>query len=501
VAKSYIKLADGVRRILSRHYINPYNVRIIVGKGHVRVIGNLERAESKAYMPIDQDTISKLKHEIRHLGGVKSVAISSSHVEKTKDEEGQESGAQTALDRKEAQKKAMADALKAAMARKRQEAQPAKDREKQGVSAAKLEVAVEQELTPGFKINLDEEDDAEEPPAEEKPAEPEKEIAVDVVQYKAYPTLTERTWNWGPDLADEVLGENDWERFKAAHLFWNVDQPGHEEENSPKTKDVYHLPHHVVRAGSLKTHWPGIVFAVAALLGEGHVTKMPRLKLREAYNHLSRHYKEQFGKYAPELIETAPPGKVYAQCTPDELEVQPWDYSEFKQYHESQGINMWWLTLEAWEAAVSGTERYGSRKKKKQEEEAKKSGRLFKKLSTRFKSAMGKKEKTSLSEPVGRLAGAIADTALNLEKTGIDRRQSEKLFNLAGALRTFVEKYSHANKFDISASHADLLNSIDKEFARVFEHIAPTRYTEEDLTALLATVDEMTLLAQRFKEE
>jgi hypothetical protein len=226
---------------------------------------------------------------------------------------------------------------------------------------------------------------------------------------------------------------------------------------------------------------------------------MPHLKLREAYEHLARHYREQFGKHPPELLESAPPEKKFAECAPDELVVQPWDYSEFKQYHEVQGVNMWWLTLEAWEAAVSGVERYGFRREKEAQAEAKKSRRLFRKLSARFKSAIGREEKTSLSAPVRNLAEAVADAALSLEKTKPNKQQAEKLLALAGALRTFVERYAHAGKLDIEGARVEIFGGISKALGRVFEHIAPARYSREDMVALLAAADEMTLLAKRYE--
>jgi hypothetical protein len=71
-----IRIANNVRQILGRHYIRTQGVRVMVGRGAVRIIGHLERAEAKANMPIDDDYIQKLKHEIHRVKGVKTVAIS-----------------------------------------------------------------------------------------------------------------------------------------------------------------------------------------------------------------------------------------------------------------------------------------------------------------------------------------------------------------------------------------------------------------------------------------
>jgi hypothetical protein len=71
-----IKIANSVRQILGRHYIKTSGVRIMVGRGGVRVIGKLERTEAKAFMAIDEDYVHKLKNEIRRVKGVKTVAFS-----------------------------------------------------------------------------------------------------------------------------------------------------------------------------------------------------------------------------------------------------------------------------------------------------------------------------------------------------------------------------------------------------------------------------------------
>lgn len=68
-----IKTANHVRQILSRHYIKPRLVKIMVGRGTVRIIGRLERTEARADAPIDEDYIHKLKNEIRRIPGVRTV--------------------------------------------------------------------------------------------------------------------------------------------------------------------------------------------------------------------------------------------------------------------------------------------------------------------------------------------------------------------------------------------------------------------------------------------
>jgi hypothetical protein len=77
-----IRIANNVRQILGRHYIKARAVRIIVGRGAVRILGKLERTEAKTEMPIDKDYVNKLKREILRVQGVKIVAITIPEEEK-----------------------------------------------------------------------------------------------------------------------------------------------------------------------------------------------------------------------------------------------------------------------------------------------------------------------------------------------------------------------------------------------------------------------------------
>ena len=71
-----IRIQNNVRQILGRHYIKPGGVRVMVGRGAVRIIGRLERTEAKMDLLVDENYIQKLKKEIRRVKGVKTVAIS-----------------------------------------------------------------------------------------------------------------------------------------------------------------------------------------------------------------------------------------------------------------------------------------------------------------------------------------------------------------------------------------------------------------------------------------
>jgi len=83
-----IRIANNVRQILGRHYIKPRNVRVMVGRGAVRIIGKLERTEAKADQPIDEAYVQKRKKEIRRIRGVKTVAISIPEEDENTEDEG-----------------------------------------------------------------------------------------------------------------------------------------------------------------------------------------------------------------------------------------------------------------------------------------------------------------------------------------------------------------------------------------------------------------------------
>ena len=85
MASEDIRIANNVRQILGRHYIKPGGVRVMVGRGSVRIIGKLARSEAKSDQPIDENYIQKLKKEIRRVQGVKNVAIATPLEEKAEE--------------------------------------------------------------------------------------------------------------------------------------------------------------------------------------------------------------------------------------------------------------------------------------------------------------------------------------------------------------------------------------------------------------------------------
>ena len=90
-----IRIANNVRQVLGRHYIKTQGVRIMVGRGSVRIIGRLERTEAKADQPVDSDYLNKLKREIRRIKGVKGIAISFPKEESKEDEKDKEKEKET----------------------------------------------------------------------------------------------------------------------------------------------------------------------------------------------------------------------------------------------------------------------------------------------------------------------------------------------------------------------------------------------------------------------
>ena len=527
---SDIKLADQVRRIIGRHYIKPRGLRILVGRGSVRILGELERTGAKAYQAIDEDTIHRLKSEIKHLKGVKTVAIEYSGETNTDSHKAEEAATEhKAAEKapeaekkpratKEDRKKAFAEALRKAMEAKKnkilganaekedsgkEEQKPPAEEEKAEPEPGEPENVEDTGEKPEYTIPLEEEEMPEvaaaaEPETDESATEeaaPASVAEVKVIRYRKYQGTTESSWAWTAETAYNVLGEYDWERFKEAHCFFRLDLPGHEDEIPPATVEAYALPHHVLKGGSLKTHWPGIVFAMAALLGEESGINIPRIQKRDVYDHLSRHYKDEFNKFPPELIEMAPEGKNFSECEPDELVEEPWGYADFKDYHEKQGINMWWLTLEAWKSALSADIYFGFDEPHAEEPQQRRSSRILRRISKAFRGGRGRGE-IRLSPPIEKLLETVDETEIRLGQTAADQRAAEKLTALAGALRTFTERYAHASKHNIGDSHIDLLGGLDRALGKVFEHIASLRYSREDLEALIGVVDRLTLLSK-----
>ena len=120
----------------------------------------------------------------------------------------------------------------------------------------------------------------------------EDEVDKAVVPYKEFPLADPgASWSFSADDGNALLGpsQNNWARFKSVHT--TLDGSG-----TPKEKGSYHLPHHKVMDGSIKTVWKGVSAAGAAIMGARGGYKGGDVDGAKA--HLAKHYK-QFDKVPP----------------------------------------------------------------------------------------------------------------------------------------------------------------------------------------------------------
>ena len=137
-----------------------------------------------------------------------------------------------------------------------------------------------------------------------------------VVRFKSFPLVEEDNWGWTTKEQNEILGEDgNWHLYRDAHTWYDPDAGS---GNPPQAKVAYKLPHHVIRDDGLSTHWPGVAFAMAALLGARGGVDVPEGDRQRIWNHLAGHYAE-FDKEAPEL--------------------KSWEPEEFVKFHNEQGID------------------------------------------------------------------------------------------------------------------------------------------------------------------
>lgn len=73
-------------------------------------------------------------------------------------------------------------------------------------------------------------------------------------------------WGWSTEASNEVLGDDDWERFAMAHLLVDMSQAD-EGEEWPTNKGAYKLPVAKMVGGELEYVWNGAAAANAALSG------------------------------------------------------------------------------------------------------------------------------------------------------------------------------------------------------------------------------------------
>lgn len=126
--------------------------------------------------------------------------------------------------------------------------------------------------------------------------ESEKSEHKAVIPYKSYPT-DDRPWDGPAEIAAAEVSD------LRIMCTW------YDSENAD-VKSAYKLPHH--RADGYSISWQGLTAAMGALLGARGGVQVPSGDRRGIYNHLARHYRDDFDRDPPEFrsvdsseIETA----------------------------------------------------------------------------------------------------------------------------------------------------------------------------------------------------
>lgn len=108
-----------------------------------------------------------------------------------------------------------------------------------------------------------------------------------VVPYKSYPTEPESaTWDGPAEIA--AASPEDLKIMSTWYDALNADAKG-----------SYKLPHH--RASDKHLIWRGVTAAMGALLGARGGVQIPANDKKGVYNHLARHYRDDFDKEPPEF--------------------------------------------------------------------------------------------------------------------------------------------------------------------------------------------------------
>lgn len=108
-----------------------------------------------------------------------------------------------------------------------------------------------------------------------------------VIPFAATSTAPEATaWSWDADVQNNVLGDDDWDRYKQAHTWW---------DGETGAKSHFKLPHHKMVDGKLSAVWHGVTAAVARLAQ----SDIPEDDMKPAFDHLTKHY-AQWDKEPPE---------------------------------------------------------------------------------------------------------------------------------------------------------------------------------------------------------
>ena len=100
-------------------------------------------------------------------------------------------------------------------------------------------------------------------------------------------------WDWNTDAQNAVLGDENWERYKKAHLYRNEDMDSN-------VKAAYKLPIAKMIDGQLHVVLRGVQAAMGALNGARGGVNIPDSDRRKIYDNIKRYY-ELFEKEAPPL--------------------------------------------------------------------------------------------------------------------------------------------------------------------------------------------------------
>jgi len=92
------------------------------------------------------------------------------------------------------------------------------------------------------------------------------------------------TWSWDTETQNAVLGDDNWSRYKSAHVWFDPD--------NQETKSGYKLPIATLEGGELKAVFRGVQAAMAALNGARGGVNIPEDQREDVYNHLVRYYKK-----------------------------------------------------------------------------------------------------------------------------------------------------------------------------------------------------------------
>jgi hypothetical protein len=111
----------------------------------------------------------------------------------------------------------------------------------------------------------------------------------------------DREWNWHGSAeakkTDALIDPGGWAAMANAHAWYEVRG---DEEDPPRRKAAYKLPHHELVGGELKVVWRGVAAAMQVLNGARGGAEMPDGDRAAVHRHLAAHY-AQFDEEPPDL--------------------------------------------------------------------------------------------------------------------------------------------------------------------------------------------------------